>query len=331
MFPSLTAVLALATAVLANTRITPPHGALIVGNGHYATIQAAVNALDPKTRAAQSIFIYPGTYKEQVTIDDFKSPLAIYGYTRNTSSYTANQVNIVAGHSQKDRPHNESTATLRVKIPNFKLYNVNVVNSFGQGSQAIALSAYEPNQGYYGCQFKGFQDTVLAQRGAQYYAGCYIEGATDFIFGQGANAFFDKCTIGVVPTSANVGYITASGRDSPNSPSYYVFDRTTIAAAPGHKVPAGIYFLGRPWRPSARVAFQRCSMSNVINKAGWSQWSISDTRLSNAKFGELGNFGPGATGPRAKFSYKLPKLITISDILGSNFTNEYYFDGSYLH
>ncbi|KAG5929177.1 hypothetical protein E4U42_006905 [Claviceps africana] len=331
LFPSMTAMLALATAVLANTRITPPNGAVIVGKGHYATIQAAFNALDHATKKEQSIFIYPGTYHEQVTIDDIKSPLSIYGYSTNTTSYEHNQVTIVAGHSQKDRPHNESTATLRVKISNFKLYNVNVVNSFGQGSQAIALSAYEPNQGFYACSFKGFQDTVLSQRGAQLYVGCYIEGATDFIFGQGANAWFDSCTLGVVTTSANVGFITASGRDSANSPSYYVFDRSSIVAAPGSNVPAGIYYLGRPWRPFARVAFQRTSMSNVINKAGWSQWSTSDTRLAHVTFAELGNYGPGASGPRAKFATKLPKLLTASDVLGSNYKSAYYYDASYMH
>lgn len=75
------------------------------------------------------------------------------------------------------KPSNDETATLRVWTSNFKLYNVNVINSFGKGSQALALSAnaavsgktsphlpYFPiltknqspqGQGYYGCSFEG--------------------------------------------------------------------------------------------------------------------------------------------------------------------------------
>lgn len=34
----------------------------------------------------------------------------------------------------------DGSATLRVHADNFKLYNVNVVNSFGVGSQALAIS-----------------------------------------------------------------------------------------------------------------------------------------------------------------------------------------------
>lgn len=56
------------------------------------------------------------------------------------------------------------------------MYNINLVNTRGSGSQALALSAYADKQGYYGCQFKGFQDTILAQTGNQVYAKSYIEG-----------------------------------------------------------------------------------------------------------------------------------------------------------
>ncbi|KAG6081009.1 hypothetical protein E4U30_004611 [Claviceps sp. LM220 group G6] len=330
MLSFFTVVLTLVTAVLAKSRISPPQGALIVGRGYHTTIQGAVDALNStQTHKEQIIFIYPGIYHEQVTIDSIKSPLTIYGYSNNTHSYAANQVTIVAGHSQKDRPHNESTATLRAKTANFKLYNVNVVNSFGEGSQALALSAYQNNQGYYACSFKGFQDTVLAQKGSQLYTSCYIEGATDFIFGQGANAWFERCTIGVLSTS--VGYITASGRNSEDSPSYYVFNRAIIGAAIGQKVQAGLYYLGRPWRSHARVAFQYSFMSNVINSAGWSVWnSPRDDRIEHASFGELGNSGPGATGKRASFSKKLEHELHMGDILGQSYTSEYYYDASYV-
>lgn len=67
------------------------------------------------------------------------------------------------------------------------LYNINVVNSYRQGGQALALSAYGERQGYYGCSFYGFQDTIFTDSGTQYFAESYVEGAVDFVFGQTAN------------------------------------------------------------------------------------------------------------------------------------------------
>lgn len=112
---------------------------------------------------------------------------------------------ITHGLSQADGLSNDETATLRVKAANFKLYNVNVANTYGKGSQAVAVSAYA-DSGYYACQFTGFQDTLLTQQGTQVYAGCLIEGATDFIFGQYSPAWFENCDLRVV--TASVGYVT---------------------------------------------------------------------------------------------------------------------------
>ena len=131
--------------------------------------------------------------------------LTIYGYTSDTSSYSGNQVTITASKSQKDGLNNDETGTLRVKANNFKLYNINVNNGYGKGSQAIALSAYA-DSGYYGCKFTGYQDTLLANQGYQLYSKCLIQGATDFIFGQNGLAWFEKSDIRVVASS--LGYIT---------------------------------------------------------------------------------------------------------------------------
>ena len=142
---------------------------------------------------------------------------------------------------------------------------------------------HDQNQGYYGCGFYGYQDTVLAETGAQLYARCYIEGATDFIFGQRAAAWFDGCDIRVV--EASLGFITASGRSS-NDTSYYVINNSTVAAADGADVPSGAYYLGRPWREYARVVFQETSMSDVINPAGWSVWSTTNPQTDHVTFGK---------------------------------------------
>jgi pectinesterase len=218
------------------------------------------------------------------------------------------------------------TATLRAHTTNLKVYNINLVNTRGKGSQALAVSANNDKQGYYGCQFKGYQDTILAETGAQVYAKSYIEGATDFIFGQKGKAWFDSCDIRVL--AASVGYITANGRDSSSNPSYYVINKSNVAAASGNSVPSGAYYLGRPWRNYSRVVFQSTSMSNVINAAGWKIWNTGDERTDQVTYGEYANSGDGSKGTRASFSKKLSAAVGISTVLGSDYKN--WVDSTYL-
>ncbi|KAH7072496.1 pectin lyase fold/virulence factor [Paraphoma chrysanthemicola] len=326
---SLAAAVAAAPAALVARagRPTAPAGCLSVGSSAtYKTVQAAVNALSTSTTSAQCIFIASGTYKEQVYIPALKSALTVYGQTTDTSTYTANTVTITQSKSQDDVANNDLTATLRAWTTNLKVYNINLVNTRGKGSQALAVSANADKQGYYACQFKGYQDTILAQVGNQVYAKSYIEGATDFIFGQKATAWFDGCSIRVL--AASLGYITANGRDSSSNPSYYVINKSTISAASGNTVPAGAYYLGRPWRNYARVVFQSTSMTNVINAAGWKIWNTGDERTDQVTFAEYANTGAGASGTRASFSKKLSSAVAITTVLGSDYKN--WVDTSYL-
>lgn len=152
----LTLSFSLVSLALAASRKTAPKGALVVQKPttisadvnvvlgreqKFTTISAAVAALSNTTTAEQFIFINPGTYAEQVYIPKLSGPLTIQGYTTDDSKYAKNQVTIVASESQKTKPNNDLTGTLRVWTSDFKLYNVNVRNAFGEGSQAIAVSA----------------------------------------------------------------------------------------------------------------------------------------------------------------------------------------------
>jgi len=138
----ITPFLTLISLALAASRTKAPPGALTVGKRQqYTTISQAVAALSNTTTSEQVIFIQPGTYAEQVYIPKLSGPLTVFGYTKDDSKYASNQVTIVASESQKSKPSNDLTATLRVWTSNFKLYNVNVKNAFGEGSQAVAVSA----------------------------------------------------------------------------------------------------------------------------------------------------------------------------------------------
>lgn len=204
---ALLSALAAPVLVLAASRTSAPAGCLTVGgsNADYTTLQAAVDSLSTTATAAQCIFLAAGTYDEQVLVPARAAQLSVYGATDDDTTYAANTVTLTHGLSQADGLSNDETATLRIKAAGFKLYNVNVANTYGKGSQAVALSAYA-DSGYYACQFTGYQDTLLAQQGNQIYASCLIAGATDFIFGQYAPAWFEDCDLRVV--TASQGYVT---------------------------------------------------------------------------------------------------------------------------
>ena len=204
---------------------------------------------------------------------------------------------------------------------------MNIVNTYGQAEsdgQALAISAEASGQGYYGCSFSSFQDTVLAETGLQVYAGCEIIGAVDFIFGQSAQAWFHKVDIRVLATT--FGTVTASGRDSSSSSSIYVINDSTIAAKSGETVTAGSYYLGRPWEPYARVVVQDTSMTSVINSVGWVEWSSSES-TANVVFEEYGNTGTGASGTRS-IGKKISAAVTIASVLGSDYTS--WVDSNYV-
>lgn len=310
------------TAALAASRTSAPEGCVTVsqaGSGDFGTVQEAVDS-DPAC-----IFIESGTYEEQVLIQQSSSSqFSIYGYTEDDTSFAGNTVTITYGLSQADGLSNDETATLRVKTDGFRLYNVNVENSYGEGSQAVAVSAYS-DSGFYGCAFTGFQDTLLANEGYQIYLDTQIVGATDFIFGQTAVAWFERVDIRCV--EKDIGYVTAHGRDAEND-SIYVFESSSVSAVDGDSVPAGAYYLGRPWRSYAQVVFQRSELSEVINGEGWRVWNDDEPNTENVYFGEFENTGAGAEGERAEFATVMDAAKEIADVL-VGYDGAEWFDASY--
>ncbi|OOF92087.1 carbohydrate esterase family 8 protein [Aspergillus carbonarius ITEM 5010] len=330
MVKSVLSSIIFATTALAASRMTAPSGAIVVAKsgGDYATVGDAVAALSTTSTETQTIFIEEGSYDEQVYVPALKGKLIIYGQTEDTTTYTENLVNLTHAIALADVSDDDETATFRNYAAGSAVYNLNIANTCGQAChQALAVSAYASEQGYYGCQMTGYQDTLLAQTGYQVYAGSLIQGAVDFIFGQHARAWFHDCDIRVVegPTSAS---ITANGRSSETDTSYYVIHKSTVAAADGNDVPSGTYYLGRPWSQYARVLFQKTSMTDVINSLGWTEWSTSEPNTENVTFLEYGNTGAGSKGTRASFSERIDEPVSISTILGSDW--EDWVDTSYI-
>jgi pectinesterase len=311
-----------------HARTSPSRGSIIVdASGEYphsyTNLSAAVTALHNRT-TSQTIFILPGTYTEQVYIPPHAGPLTIQGYTSDARSYRSNLITITSNISRltPGLANNDATSTVRLWTSNVRLYNLNIANTFGSGSQALALSAQNTNQGFYGCSFTGYQDTVYSNEGRQIYAKSYINGAVDFIFGLRASAWFHDVDIVTVGT----GYITANGRETANNTSVYVFDQCKVTGTSG----VNSTYLGRPWRPFSRVVFQKSYLGDVVKAEGWSKWDTVQS-VDNVGYREYKNFGPGAgVGARANFSSQLEKSIGAEEVLGKRFEREEWVDTNYL-
>jgi pectinesterase len=122
-------------------RTNPPTGCIEVGkSANHKTIASALKSL---SGSSACIFINPGTYNEQLTID-YKGILTIYGSTSSPGSYQSNTVTI-SNTLQRDDPkagNLEKSSTVNVISDNVKMYNINVKNGYGRrgtNSQAVAL------------------------------------------------------------------------------------------------------------------------------------------------------------------------------------------------
>ncbi|KAJ6529176.1 carbohydrate esterase family 8 protein [Mycena vulgaris] len=328
MAAELIGFLAFCAGAFAASRTTPPTSAVIVrGSGTLAgelkTIEAAVTS--PADTSAQVIFIFPGTYTEQVHITR-TGTVTLLGSTNNTASYTSNVVRISFGLSQATAGGGDLSATLRINKDNFAMYNIDVVNTFGTGSQALAVAAYGTNAGFYGVGFYGFQDTLRAEKGVQFYGSCYVEGAVDFIFGQHGHAFFHRNTI----ASIAPGAITADGPDTSDESLFVINESNITTGATATQSLIGTVFLGRPWTAAARVAYISSTLGPQINAAGWEPWSAAMPQTDGVLFAEFGSTGPGAAGARAPFATKLssPTGFGIADVLGASWTT--WVDATYF-
>ncbi|KAH9876219.1 hypothetical protein J1614_004098 [Plenodomus biglobosus] len=331
LFAVACAVCSVAVSAEKQERTKPDRGALVVdASGKYAgsflNVSAAVASLHNET-TAQKIFIFRGTYEEQVYFPRRNGPLTVQGETIDARGYQNNLVTITGNLSRQvpGLTSNDQTATVRLWSQNVKFYNLDISNTFGQastGGQALALSAQNTNQAFYGCKFTGYQDTIYANVGRQIYAKSYINGAVDFVFGLRARAWFDKCDI----ESIGPGYITANGREAANNTSFYVFNEVSVRGSSG---PSSTV-LGRPWRQFSRVVFQKSYLGDVVKPEGWRRWDNTQP-LDNVYYREFQNYGPGANvTARVEWSGQLDKEVKATELLGEGFEKENWVDGTYL-
>jgi pectinesterase len=272
------------------------------GSGDFRTVQQALDAVPSGQTQPTTIFIKKGRYKEKLTLAAGKNFVHLQGEEAATTVLTYDD------YAQKKTPDGKDigtsgSASLYVRATDFSAENLTFENAAGPVGQALAIWIGGDRVQFKNCRFLGNQDTIYTGGRRQYFDHCYIEGTTDFIFGS-STAWFEQCELFCKKGGS---YITAAS--TPDTVRYgYMFSRCRITG----DAPASSYYLGRPWRPYARVVFLRCELGPHIKPAGWHNWGKASNE-STAYYAEGKSTGPGAApAQRVPWSHQLNKPETKS-------------------
>lgn len=281
------------------------------GSGDFFTVQKAIDAVPAMRTAPTTIYIRNGVYKEKITVPANRTNIHIIGEERDHTILTyddfAAKKNVFG-----ENIGTSGSASCYVYGAGFTAENLTFENSAGEVGQAVALFTAGDRIVLRNCRLKGFQDTLYTYgaESHQYFENCIIEGSTDFIFGK-ATAWFEGCTL----VSKRNSYITAAATPE-GHPYGYVFHRCRLIADEG----VNSVYLGRPWRPYARVVFRDCELGGHIRPEGWHNWGKPENEKT-AFYAEYKNSGKGAaTDRRAGWSHQLSRkeaaAYDIADVLG---------------
>ena len=228
------------------------------GSGDFKTVQEAIDKVPENNKKRFNILIKPGVYTEQIKISSTKPYISLIGQNAETTKLTFKIAN-------KDVGSTSAAFAFYVGGHDFYAENITFENSFGVGSQAVAVLTEADRAIFAHCRFLAWQDTLYARRGRQYFKDSYIEGSVDFIFGQ-ATAVFENCEI----HSKTDGYIAAPMRFTADEPSGLVFIKSKLTA---ENTVTKVY-LGRPWRDYGRTVFLETEMGAHIRAEGWHNWIV---------------------------------------------------------
>ena len=315
--------LAVVAATLAATTIAGQASAATAitvaadGSGNYTTIQAAISAAGTGT----VITVKPGTYQGQVQIPATKSGITIQGSTGTSGDI------VITGNKPQSTAGTTGSATVYNLAANTTIKGLTMQNTYGEGSQALALYAAGDRQVYRNVQLKGYQDTFLSWGGTgskqirQYVYKSYIEGAVDFIYGNGA-VVIDSTTIRSLDRgSSNNGYITAAATHASN-PYGILITRSTLQGPSAAQTVA----LGRCWHAGGaadaigQVLIRESTLGAHIRQAGAWQ-DMSGFSWKTCRFSEYNNTGAGATNGTSD----RPQM---SATTAASYTSQRYLAGS---
>lgn len=277
------------------------------GKGNFTTIQQAIDAVEDGTLVRTKIIIRPGTYREKIIVSATKSPISLMGEKAENTTL------VYSDHASKQNTEGKNigttgSSTLFIFSDNFSAKNITFQNDAGPVGQAVAVLTTGDKIAFENCKFLGFQDTLYL-KGAQdlqdqskvsrnYFKNCYIEGTTDYIFGAGT-AVFENCTI---YSKNNASYVTAASTPQGNQFGFVFINCNLTGNAASNSV-----YLGRPWRPFAKIVYISCAIDSTIKKEGWHNWSKPETEKTTF-YGEYNSKGIGADiSKRVSWSHQLTK------------------------
>lgn len=251
------------------------------GTGDFVTVQEAVDSVGIEPVVIQ---VEPGIYKEKIVIHKDLPAITFLGKDQKNTILTYDD----NAHTLGDDGSPFGTfrsASLFIYAQDFMMENMTIVNSSGPGTgQAVAAFVDADRALFRKVRFLGDQDTLYTGPGRQYYDHCYIEGDVDFIFGP-ATAVFDHCHI---HCKRKGGYITAASTPE-NVEHGYIFLDCVVTGGDGVE---NVY-LGRPWRPYAKVVWVRTKMDASVHSSGWHNWGDLE-KEKTSRYSEYGSYGPGA-------------------------------------
>lgn len=287
----------------------PPTGPLVVaadGSGQFRTVQAAIDAVPNQADKPVIIQLKKGTYHEKIVVPTLKTHIMLRG------DDAASTVITYSDHVGANGITTPTSYSVLVQANDFAAENVTFENAAGYtAGQAVALHVEGDRATFRHCRMVGNQDVLFLAAGGsrQFFQDCYIEGTTDFIFGA-STAVFDHCLI----RSKKNSFVTAAS--TPAGQAYgFVFLHCTLTA---DTTLAKKVYLGRPWRPNAKVVYLHCELGGHIVPAGWENWKNPENEKT-AYYAEYQSTGPGANpAGRVPWAHQLTaqeaKQYTISQI-----------------
>lgn len=258
----------------------------INGKGDFTSIQACFDALESKPTQWRTVEIYPGVYREKLTLDVYKDKVRIIGLGTAPDEvrivWNDHTGRVVDGHTMTTY----DTWTLSIQSNDVYIENLTIDNDapLGEG-QAVALETRGDRIHIHSCRLIGNQDTFFTKGYVSRVrvTDSYIEGTTDYIFGPSI-VLFDNCVL----HSKSESFITAASTTERNKYGY-VFRDCRITTDPNVKR----LFLGRPWKSTARTVWIECDMPKAIAPEGWGDWHNTAAK-GTSFYAEYGCRGEGA-------------------------------------
>nr|AFW03475.1 pectin methylesterase 1 [Gossypium barbadense] len=288
--------------LLQSSSVTPNVVVAADGSGNFKTVSEAVAKAPEKSSKRYIIRIKAGVYRENVEVPKKKSNIMFIGDGRTKTIITGSR-NVVDGSTTFH------SATVAVVGEKFLARDITFQNTAGPSKhQAVALRVGSDLSAFYNCDMLAYQDTLYVHSNRQFYVNCLVAGTVDFIF-ENAAAVFQNCDIHArKPNSGQKNMVTAQGRTDPNQNTGIVIQKCRIGATSDLQPVRKNFptYLGRPWKEYSRTVVMQSTISDVIQPAGWHEWSGSFA-LKTLFYAEYQNTGAGAsTSARVKWGgYKV--------------------------